>query len=605
MSGSLPPSTARAPARFPVPPFHHPIRCATATISRIKSCFPVVHPGPLAPPVPTRLAAPLRDVGDSVEPASPTQHRLPGRRCRDYGLGRAIVFLLRARGHLPPRHDDFSYWAVSFPAPLAPQPPRFLEAILLCPRTCRTRRNLALAVAVLWELTGSAASWSRDSKHRGGPLLLPCTRCTRRTPAPAVAVLLECSRSGAAPTVIQPPAVEGEPVVMGEKASVRGGSIDASQKDLPPTSRGSSAASASARAPSRTRRTRTRASPQRTRALAAPSTLRRPTTTMSHCPSPRCRRPRVRATARRRTPSPLRATGMAGSGVPQRGRLAHQGRRRAPSRTRRTCTRAAQAHAPALIAQRQARQAERLGGRPAWDGMTPDRRRRLSAKLSLTEEALHGATLRATQREAQLRGAALRVEQNALVERAGERAGALEVALAQAREEGRLLERVAGEYAALVRTLERRRGAGSGSLSLTEDALRGATLLATQREAQLRGAALRVEHADALVDQAGERVGALASTPRSSATLVEPPPTPGPAPPPKSPHYARKATTPIRRAARRRKRVPLLPQPARVRQRCEPPPTTARTPPSHPTRASPLSRSRPPTAGALNALPRI
>ncbi|KAJ7187417.1 hypothetical protein C8R46DRAFT_856244, partial [Mycena filopes] len=38
---------------------------------------------------------------------------------------------------------------------------------------------------------------------------------------------------------INPPAVEGEPVVMGEKASVRGGSIEISEKDLPRTSLGS------------------------------------------------------------------------------------------------------------------------------------------------------------------------------------------------------------------------------------------------------------------------------------------------------------------------------------------------------------------------------
>ncbi|KAJ7610635.1 hypothetical protein DFH06DRAFT_1485506 [Mycena polygramma] len=91
--------------------------------------------------------------------------------------------------------------------------------------------------------------------------------------------------------------------------------------------------------------------------------------------------------------------------------------------------------------------------------------RRLSAKLSLTEDALlshtqqlASATARAAQAEhAAEQAYALAARLRGREEEGRMREGALESALMQAREETRLSDRVVGEYAALVRKLEGRR----------------------------------------------------------------------------------------------------------------------------------------------------
>ncbi|KAJ7150799.1 hypothetical protein C8R46DRAFT_1305621 [Mycena filopes] len=135
--------------------------------------------------------------------------------------------------------------------------------------------------------------------------------------------------------------------------------------------------------------------------------------------------------------------------------------------------------------------------------------RRLSAKLSLTEDALRDTTLALTQAEAQARQRALEAEQAyalAARARAREEEGkgrerALEDSLRGAQEEARRSDAVVREYAALVRKLEGRTSASLG-----------------------RGE----------VEGMGMGMGTGSST-----TLVEPtvPPTPGPVPPPKSPGY--------------------------------------------------------------------
>ncbi|KAJ7038810.1 hypothetical protein C8F04DRAFT_1323849 [Mycena alexandri] len=147
--------------------------------------------------------------------------------------------------------------------------------------------------------------------------------------------------------------------------------------------------------------------------------------------------------------------------------------------------------------------------------------RRLSAKLSLTEEALAGTTLRLTQSEMQVKAAGHAAEQAyALAARARAREeegrireAQLERDVLEAREEGRLSDRVVGEYAALVRKLEEERRA--------------------QHEHE-RGHDQEHKGDEGITESTGMETG-------SSTTLVEPPfspTTPGPVPPPKSPHYA-------------------------------------------------------------------
>ncbi|KAJ7608881.1 hypothetical protein DFH06DRAFT_1376977 [Mycena polygramma] len=97
--------------------------------------------------------------------------------------------------------------------------------------------------------------------------------------------------------------------------------------------------------------------------------------------------------------------------------------------------------------------------------------RRLSAKLSLTEDALlshtqqlASATARAAQAEhAAEQAYALAARLRGREEEGRLREGALESALMQAREETRLSDRVVGEYAALVRKLEGRRSIVNGN----------------------------------------------------------------------------------------------------------------------------------------------
>ncbi|KAJ7728903.1 hypothetical protein B0H16DRAFT_1894015, partial [Mycena metata] len=142
--------------------------------------------------------------------------------------------------------------------------------------------------------------------------------------------------------------------------------------------------------------------------------------------------------------------------------------------------------------------------------------RRLSTKLSLTEDALRGSTARVVESEVQIRKTGReREEAYALAARARAREeegrvhiGQLDRELGAAREEGRRSEGVVGEYAKLVRRLER-------EYRKRED-----------KHERVQG------HKDK--EEMELETG-------SSTTLVEPtptPPTPGPAPPPKSPHYA-------------------------------------------------------------------